>query len=86
VIERATRFPSGTPVSSYIHYKSPNIVNRANNVLVDAQLSIQYFNHEFAKITKIKRSRKFHSLQYSKNARGSVDHEIHLLKLILSAG
>jgi hypothetical protein len=26
-----------------LHYKSPNIVHRANNVLVDAQLSIQYF-------------------------------------------
>jgi hypothetical protein len=36
------RFPPGAPVSSYIHYKSPNIVNIANNVLVDAQLSIQY--------------------------------------------
>jgi hypothetical protein len=37
------RFPPGAPVSSYIHYKSPNICLRANNVLVDAQLSIQYF-------------------------------------------
>jgi hypothetical protein len=37
------RFPPGAPVPSYIHYKSPNIVYRANNVLVDAQLSIQYF-------------------------------------------
>jgi hypothetical protein len=41
------RFPPGSPVSSYItltlHYKSPNIVHRANNVLVDTQLSIQYF-------------------------------------------
>jgi hypothetical protein len=36
-------FGMGAPVSSYIHYKSPNIVYRANNVLVDAQLSIQYF-------------------------------------------
>jgi hypothetical protein len=33
------RFPPGSPLSSYIHYKLPNIVNRANNVLVDAQLS-----------------------------------------------
>jgi hypothetical protein len=39
------RFPPGAPVSCYIHYKSPNIVYRANNVLVDAQLSIQYFNN-----------------------------------------
>jgi hypothetical protein len=30
-------------VIAYIHYKSPNIVYRANNVLVDAQLSTQYF-------------------------------------------
>jgi hypothetical protein len=35
--------PPGFPVSSYIHHKSPNIVYRANNVLVDAQLSTQYF-------------------------------------------
>jgi hypothetical protein len=38
------RFPPGAPVSSYMHYKSPNIVYRAiNNVLVEAQLSTQYF-------------------------------------------
>jgi hypothetical protein len=47
VIERATLSDSvgflRDPVSSYIHYKSPNIVYRANNYLVDAQLSIQYF-------------------------------------------
>jgi hypothetical protein len=34
VIERVTlwqhRFPLGAPVSSYIHYKLPNIVYRAN--------------------------------------------------------
>jgi hypothetical protein len=36
------RLPLGAPVSSYIHYKSPNIVYGANNVLVDAQPSIQY--------------------------------------------
>jgi hypothetical protein len=41
------RFLPGSPVSSYIHYKSPNIVYRANNVLVDAQLSIQYFIHTY---------------------------------------
>jgi hypothetical protein len=42
-IERVMhRFPPGAPVSSYIHYKSNNIVNGSNNVLVDAQLSIQY--------------------------------------------
>jgi hypothetical protein len=40
---RQRRFPPGAPVSSYIHNKSPNIVYRANNDLVDAQLSIQYF-------------------------------------------
>jgi hypothetical protein len=48
VIERATLsenvgFPLVAPVSSYIHYKSPNIVYRVNNVIVEAQLSIQYF-------------------------------------------
>jgi hypothetical protein len=37
------RFPPGTPVSSYMHYKSPNIVYGVNNVLVDAQHSTQYF-------------------------------------------
>jgi hypothetical protein len=31
-----------SPVSSYIHYKSPNVVYRANNVQLDDQLSIQY--------------------------------------------
>jgi hypothetical protein len=36
------KFPPGAPVSSHMHYKSPNIVYGANNVLVDAQLSIQY--------------------------------------------
>jgi hypothetical protein len=41
------RFPPGAPVSSYIHCKSPNIVYGANNVLVDAQLSIQYFYFMF---------------------------------------
>jgi hypothetical protein len=30
-----------------IHCKSPNTVNRANHVLVDAQLSIQYLNGKF---------------------------------------
>jgi hypothetical protein len=37
------RFPPGAPVSSYIHYKWPNLFNRANNIIVDAQLSIQCF-------------------------------------------
>jgi hypothetical protein len=32
------------PVSSYIRYESSNIVHRAHNVLVVAQLSIQYLN------------------------------------------
>jgi hypothetical protein len=41
---RQRRFPTGDPVSSYIHYKLPNIVYGANNVLVDAQLSTQYLN------------------------------------------
>jgi hypothetical protein len=31
-------------ITCIIYYKSPNIVYRANNVLVDAQLSTQYFN------------------------------------------
>jgi hypothetical protein len=38
-----THVQTMSPVSSYIYYKSPNIVYRANNVLVDAQLSTQYF-------------------------------------------
>jgi hypothetical protein len=48
VIERVAlswqlRFPPGVPVSSYIHYKSPNIVFWANNVLfltLSSQLNI----------------------------------------------
>jgi hypothetical protein len=46
---RGLRFPptyiTNRPIlfiEPYIHYKSPNIVYRANNVLVDAQLSTQY--------------------------------------------
>jgi hypothetical protein len=40
------RFPPGTPVSSNIDYKLPNIVYGANNnVLVDAPLTIQYLNN-----------------------------------------
>jgi hypothetical protein len=34
---RQRKFSPGAPVSSYIHYKSPNIVYRANNVLVDGR-------------------------------------------------
>jgi hypothetical protein len=34
--------PPRAPVSSYIHYKSPCIVYRANNVLVNARLLFQY--------------------------------------------
>jgi hypothetical protein len=38
------RFHSGLRFPPTLHYKSPNIANRANNfLLVDAQLSIQYF-------------------------------------------
>jgi hypothetical protein len=47
-IERATLsdsvgFLRGLQFPPTLHYKSPNIVYRANDVLVDAQLSIQYF-------------------------------------------
>jgi hypothetical protein len=48
VIERATLFDSvgfhrGLQFPPTLHYKSPNIVYRANNVLVDAQTTFQYF-------------------------------------------
>jgi hypothetical protein len=50
VIERATRsdsvgFLRGLRFPPTLHYKSPNIVYRAN-VLVDAQLSIQYLKNK----------------------------------------
>ena len=44
------RFTPGAPVSSYRATKSPNIVHRANDVLVDAQLSAQYFRFFFYRI------------------------------------
>jgi hypothetical protein len=56
---RQRRFPPGAPVSSYMHYKSPNIVYRANNVLVDTQLSTQYFKLKIQKCKTFSRSTYF---------------------------
>jgi hypothetical protein len=56
------RFPPGAPVSSYIYYKSPNIVYGANNILVDAQLSIQYFKNMLLDVDTNLGHEFFHSL------------------------